>query len=121
MEEIKLLVEAVAKLPNAALWVLLGYLVYKLAVVGSIYGTIRFAVEKLHSWKTQPKTLLYKWDETVVPINEQVKVNIINTLTRLKAFHEGKGSYNHGYVHSSYAQLLEKLVNEHISSTPSKN
>ena len=41
MEELKLLIEAIAGLPTITLWVLVGYLVYKLAVVGSIYGVIR--------------------------------------------------------------------------------
>lgn len=125
MEEIKLLVEAVAKLPNAALWVLLGYLVYKLAVVGSIYGTVRYVVEKVHDVlkqrieaKTKPIIHLYKWKEGVEPINEEVKDRIINTLLRLKAHNDHTSSL--AYVHSSLATKLEDLVNDYISSTPLK-
>jgi uncharacterized membrane protein YhiD involved in acid resistance len=49
MDELKLLIEMVAGLPSLAIWVLCGYLVYKIAVVGSIYGLLRFAIEKWHS------------------------------------------------------------------------
>lgn len=50
MDELKLLIEMVANLPTLAVWVLVGYLIYKIAVIGSIYGLIRFAIDKLHDW-----------------------------------------------------------------------
>lgn len=54
MEELKLLIEMVANLPTLAVWVLVGYLAYKVVVVGSIYGMIRLLIVKVHDWKTQP-------------------------------------------------------------------
>lgn len=36
------------------MWVLVGYLIYKVAVIGSIYGVIRLLICKMHDWKTQP-------------------------------------------------------------------
>lgn len=50
MDELKLLIEMVANLPTLAVWVLVGYLIYKIAVIGSIYGLIRFGIDKLHDW-----------------------------------------------------------------------
>lgn len=41
-----------------ALWVLAGFWVYKVVVIGSIYGLIKFIVTKLHSWLTMPKNEL---------------------------------------------------------------
>ncbi len=35
MEELKLLIEMVADLPQMALWVLVGFFVYKVVIVGS--------------------------------------------------------------------------------------
>lgn len=56
MEELRILVEMVTSLPSMALWVLTGFFVYKIVVVGSIYGVIRFCVGKLHdmvvNWKS---------------------------------------------------------------------
>lgn len=54
MGELKLLIEMVANLPTLAVWVLVGYLVYKVAVIGSIYGVIRLLIVKAHDWKTAP-------------------------------------------------------------------
>lgn len=55
MDELKLLIEAVAGLPTLTLWVLVGFLIYKLAMIGSVYGVIRFGIEKFVQWKTTPK------------------------------------------------------------------
>ena len=57
MEEIKQLIEAVANLPHVALWVLAGYLVYKLAMIGSLYATIRFLGARLFDYLQARKTL----------------------------------------------------------------
>lgn len=56
MEELKLLIEMVTNLPTLAVWVLVGYLVYKVAVIGSIYGLARFTVDKLHNWLVTEKS-----------------------------------------------------------------
>jgi hypothetical protein len=53
MEELKLLIGMVADLPTLAVWVLAGYLLYKVAIIGSIYGVIRLAIAKLHDWAIQ--------------------------------------------------------------------
>lgn len=118
MEEIKLLVEAVAKLPNAALWVLLGYLVYKLAVIGSIYGLIRFAIDKAHSWLTKPTVVLYQWKEGIQPISQETKASIIFSLEKLKAHTALNKSYD--YCSKDYAVALDTAVNAYISNTPAK-
>jgi hypothetical protein len=56
MEELKLLVEMVASLPSMALWVVAFFFVYKVSIIGSIYGVIRFCVAKLHDWAVTKKT-----------------------------------------------------------------
>lgn len=117
MEELKQLIELVLKLPNTALWILAGYLVYKLAVVGSIYGTIKFTVDKIHSWATKPKIAVYTWKEGIEPINQETKDSIIASLLRLKS---SPKVFNSRYVHSDFAELLEKLVNDYISSGQAK-
>ena len=48
MEEIETIIKAIAGLPNMAIWALVIFYGYKVAVIGSIYGVIRFVVQKLH-------------------------------------------------------------------------
>lgn len=55
MEELKMLVQMVADLPNAALWVIAALFAYKVCIVGSIYGVIRLAIVKTHDWLTTPR------------------------------------------------------------------
>jgi hypothetical protein len=57
MEELKLLVEMVASLPTLAVWVVAAFYLYKISIIGSIYGVIRFAISKLHDWSITRKTL----------------------------------------------------------------
>jgi hypothetical protein len=52
MDELKLLVQMVASLPAMAMWVIAFFFVYKVVFIGSVYGLIRFGIEKLHSWLT---------------------------------------------------------------------
>ena len=54
MEELKLLIEMVSHLPTLTVWVLAGYLAYKIAVIGSIYGVIKLMIQRLYEWKTHP-------------------------------------------------------------------
>ena len=60
MEELKMLVQMVADLPNAALWVIAALFAYKVCIVGSIYGVIRLAIVKTHDWLITPRHELRK-------------------------------------------------------------
>lgn len=98
MEELKMLIEMVANLPQLVIWVLVGYLVYKVAVIGSIYGVIRLAIVKLHDWKVQPKKLQIAGK----PISEEVANDMNIQLARLVGMHN--------YWHGTQVQLLKKVI-----------
>lgn len=55
MDDLKLLIGMVTNLPALAVWVLVGYLIYKIVVVSSVYGVIRLVIIKLHDWATKPR------------------------------------------------------------------
>lgn len=46
MEEIETIIKAIAGLPNMAIWALVIFYGYKVVVIGSVYGLIRFVVSK---------------------------------------------------------------------------
>lgn len=50
MEELKLLVESIANLPDLAIWVIAMYFFFKLAIVGSIFGIIRLFISKVYDY-----------------------------------------------------------------------
>ena len=55
MEEIKFVLELMSGATVAALWVLVILYLYKVIIVGSIYGVIRFVVSKIYAWKVHGK------------------------------------------------------------------
>lgn len=57
MEELRMIVEMVAKLPQTALWVLIGFWAYKVMIIGSVYGVIRFVVSKTHDYLVRRKVI----------------------------------------------------------------
>lgn len=63
MEELKLLVESIAGLPDLAIWVVAMYFFFKLAIVGSIFGVTRLFINKLYDIfkiKYAPKEIIEK-------------------------------------------------------------
>jgi len=112
MDELKLLIEAVAGLPTITLWVLVGYLVYKLAVIGSVYGVIRYGIEKFVEWRTTP-------NREVVEKTYKVKDLSITTDGTFEALMAqlgrvvGKGGYsNTPYIHRCAVDWLREAITE---------
>lgn len=112
MEDLKELVTLIGDLPQLAVWVLLGFLVYKLAVVGSVYGLIRFAIEKTHSWLMKPKIEKVE----VRPMLDGMCISgqlepFIAQLHRLR----NKGTHltgGGGYLHDCSVQWLKEAIDE---------
>lgn len=48
LEGLKEILIALQGVPDMALWILGGYLFYKLFIIGSVYGVIRFGIEKMY-------------------------------------------------------------------------
>jgi hypothetical protein len=100
MDELKELVILIEKLPNVAMWTLLGFAIYKLVTYLSVTGSFVFIaklfIEKVHD--------AYRLKQTKNPIKEvEIKGQFIvqdgtyqrfmNEISMLK----GDGPYIHGY------------------------
>lgn len=111
MEELKMLVEMASKLPQMALWVLIGFWAYKVVVVGSIYGVIRFGIDRLHSWLTKPKHELVEAKVVMgrILINNDVFDRLLGQVERLPSRQKG-----HGYVHNSDMDWLRDAISEKL-------
>lgn len=106
MEEIKQIIEMIAKLPQLAIWVLVAFWAYKVIVIGSVYGVIRFVVEKVHSWATTPKHELIK----VRPMLDKLTISGSNEelIDQIKRIRRATGSY----IHSSDVAWLRQAIDE---------
>lgn len=81
MDELKELISMMAGLPTVVVWVLVGYLVYKLAVLGSIYGVLRLLIERAHDWVTRPERT--EWELDGIVLTPTTKVALAQQLVRL--------------------------------------
>ena len=106
MEELKLLIEMVANLPALAMWVLVGYLVYRLAVIGSIYGVIRLGIEKWHSVLTTRKNEDVRVVVDGLVISDS-KNSLIGQLRRIAGKNEGIRSQ---YIHDYNVEWLREAI-----------
>ena len=101
MEELKLLISMVNDLPTLATWVLVGYLIYKITIIGSIYGVIRLLIVKLHDVLITRKAVVKPGE--IPCIDDTVHAALIMQISRLA---EGV------YIYSSGVQELAKAIDK---------
>lgn len=115
MEELKMLVEMVAKLPALAIWVLVMFWAYKVMVVGSVYGLIRFVVSKAHDYLTRRKVEVKTVE--VRPILDGIVIQgqvdrLIAQIHRVRMHVEAPGL---SYAHGSSIEWLRLAIDEKIA------
>jgi len=101
MDELKLLIEMVAKLPALAVWVLVGFLIYKICVVSSIYGVLRLVILKAHDAFVCPKKVDFMMNG--IAIDENVAKKIRHQISRLTTS---------SYLHEHHIAHLEEAIDE---------
>lgn len=119
MDELKILVDMVAHLPQMVLWVLCGFLAYKLAVIGSIYGLIRFCIGKLYEWAVQRKQVSIEVLLDGIPFDDHAtKDELMRELRRLMFIGKPE-QYKSGSIYSSYGvKLLRETINKMYEDNP---
>lgn len=121
MEELKDLVNLVADLPNAALWVIAAIFGYKVIVVGSIYGVIRLAIDRLYKWAVARKAREVEYKE-IRPMLDGICIQaetdrLIAQLHRLR----GRGvGIDTKYIHSQSVDWLRKAIDAQIQADEAK-
>lgn len=108
MEEIKALVEMIAKLPQLAIWVLVAFWAYKVVVIGSIYGVIRFVVDKVHNWAMMPKQF------NVRPMLDRMTISgeAEEFVRQVKRVAGKRTGINSTFVHGCSVEWLREAIDE---------
>lgn len=109
MEELKVLIGLLKDLPGAALWVVAAVFLYKTLIIGSIYGVIRFVVERIYLWAIKPKH-----ERIIVEMAGAIKGMVIthshdefiSQLNRLR----GKRTGGSEYVHDRSVEWLREAI-----------
>ena len=110
MEELQLLVDMVSKLPSMALWVIAFFFVYKVLILGSIVGVIKFTVGKLHDYLTTPKEKLVDIRPMLdgMTIGSELEPLLVQ-IRRLR----GKGTtINSKYIHGISVKWLCEAIDD---------
>jgi hypothetical protein len=111
MEEIQQLLAVFSKLPNIALWALVVLYAYKVAVVGSIYATIRFVVQKYHDAYVN-KTISFKLHDRLTGITITGGNNLEDLIAQIQRV-AGKGTNIHSrYIHEQSVQWLREAIDD---------
>lgn len=100
MEEFKVILEMLASLPTLAVWVLAGFLVYKLAVVGSIFGLARLLIASIfkayHETLNTPRRVALTLSNSIFDTNA-TREEFMHELERILYYEkERNGSDPHG-------------------------
>lgn len=115
-EELKLLVESIAGLPDLAIWVVAMYFFFKLAIVGSIFGVARLFINKVHNIYS------VKYNKPEPPVIEETNIhfgqyvisayhkNIKEEIERLLKLMIGK---DYTYIHMEDISDLRKFIDNY--------
>lgn len=129
IEDFKMILDMIAKLPNFAIEVLLGFGIYKLVVYLSTTGSVvfisRMLIEKIHDAHTRPKPpqeINFKFEDIYMcGTSEKDIQDILTDLARngtSAKIHSGEaysGSYSRGqYIHSQDTKWLKDAVMEKV-------
>lgn len=112
MEELKIIMDTVAHLPAMALWVLAGLLLYKIVIIGSIFGVARLFILKAHDWAVKPRQK--EIDEAVdkITVCSGSFNHLIVQLKRLVNVRAGVGSE---WIHETDVRWLKEAIDEKMA------
>ena len=113
MEELKSLIQMINGLPNAAIWVLGGYLFFKLAIIGSVYQVIALFITKAHDYLVTKKAREVEYKE-IRPMLDGMCIKaateaLVSQIHRLR----GKGTgISSDYIHAQGVEWLRQAIDD---------
>jgi len=115
MDELKILVDIVKDLPNAVLYVLAGFLFYKLFLLGSItaalYKAFSLLIVKVHDWKcngTINKNYSFRIGSLCITGVDD------NLMEQLKRIRNQRVKIDSQYIHGSDVCWLSEAIDDKI-------
>lgn len=114
MNELKILIDALAELPDMAIWAMVLFFAYKLLVMGSIMGVIGLGLRRLFDWlelKKNPPPFFetVKFGDNLRKIMiKDLSDPLLSQLRRIV----GKASYSSEYIHESDVEWLKEAIDE---------
>lgn len=127
MDELKILIEAVAGLPQLALWVVAAFWAYKVCVIGSIYSVVRFVVGMMHDYLIRQKTQVVEVRATLdgMTIGASVEALVAQLKRAIRATEEAEirrlpprapssSTATSKYIHNNTIEWLRVAIDDKI-------
>jgi len=134
MDDLKILIDTLANMPSLAIWVVVMYFFFKIAVVGSIFGVIRVAIMKLHDWAKTKKESKLVTIETTRDVIEVKQLNfgkkcITDVISKeydlLQDIHNWMSANNNNgpytYIHDSDIRIVKEFWDKFKAEQVIKN
>lgn len=122
IDDLKILIDAVAGMEGTVIYVLLGYIIYQLVIFGGTTGAVvailRLFILKMHNILITRKTVINE-----ISINDCVIMKNGNIDTIKQAFSlvtDRNGSYSYKYMHMGDCEFLLQAVKEKIANDKKK-
>ena len=100
--------------PSLAIWVLAIIYGFKVVVVGSVYGTIKHVVNKLHDVLVNPKRKLVEVDVEASLRGVTIDHCLDALITEVNRIRRGP------YIHSDDVRWLREAIDAHEQNQPRK-
>lgn len=111
---VKEMAQVIAMLPHIAVWILTGLLIYKVCVIGSIYGVVRLGITKLFDAytrrlesKEKPQIVDYNIGGLFIRTDGTLK-RFIDVVKQAKRESQGPSGLN--YLHDKDVAWIEDAV-----------
>jgi hypothetical protein len=103
--------EVLKEVPEFAIWIMLGLLVYKIIIVGSYFSIIKLFIIKLHEWlmKERIQITSLKIDRHIISCDDTPS-NLLEFINSIK--NTGATGINSEYVHSSDIEWVTEAIKE---------
>lgn len=98
--------------PDLAIWVLAIIYGFKVVVVGSVYGTIKHVVNKLHDVLVNPKRKVVQVDVDAKLRSMTIDSCYEDLIAQIERLSSGR------YIHSSDVRWLRAAIDEHQARQP---
>jgi len=100
-------------LPEIAVWILLGILFYKITILGSIFGIIKLAINKLHDFSTRERVV-----KKTMTINDKIitadntHMVLVDFLDNVIALNIRESTHKGSYLHRSDIDSIKDAFHE---------
>ena len=124
IQDLKILIEAVEGMAGAALYLVVGFILYKLIVFGSTTGAVVFILKllitKLHSVITSPKIVIH---ERAIQLDDHIITHTSddNAERLLEVIRRVKTLKNTEYLHKSGVDFIIHAIEDKLDSLKTGN